>query len=253
MSRCADRSGLSSRAHHFRGVRPARRDLRRSRGVQASRVFASVCAALVASVVVGCGGEGASAGGGASEATDEADDALTTCHYPRRYFAIVDAWSCAPVPGARGTWEPKPLFPDAPTGTRPASCVYEWTGEPRARVDRAALEAYFDVAGRGAVTPACGDPDPAEADAVEIDPLLFWDPGHVGSVGCDVCGIVVGRRVWGIFPPDKIASRRIGVRLTNGESRAFQIDGSGTSRAASLTLPAPPPGVAYVQGRVLLR
>lgn len=213
-----------------------------------SSALAGVGAALLAIASVGCVSEAATSS--SVEGSEATDDALTTCRYPRRYFAFVDAPSCTAVPGTGGSWEPRPLFADAPTTTRPAACVFEWVGEERARVDRAALEAYFDAAaGRGAITPACGEPEPVSAEVSEIEP---WD-WDVGSVGCDVCGIIVGRRVWGIFPPDKIAARRIGVRLTNGETRAFQIDGSGTSRAASLTLPAPPPGVAYVQGRVLLR
>lgn len=155
------------------------------------------------------------------------------------------ARSCTPIEGRRGQWLPEPLFPDAPEDVQLSTCAYRWSGEKYSRADRDAIAAR--VGDQGALAPACGT-----SSTGGRDPRAHPAPRHpqqAGSVGCDVCGVLRNGKIWVILPPEKIAQKQFEIRLDNGETRAFEIQ-NPAARAVSVTLPAPPAGTRYLQGRV---
>lgn len=173
-----------------------------------------------------------------------------SCRYPRRYIAVVSSGACAEIPGERGTWTPTPLFPDAPPAAANA-CVYAWSGERYARVDRTALYAAIqpDTTGQ-ALTPSCSaDNQTIDLGLVEEIPTLDAY-GMAGSVGCDVCGTLVQRKIWVVLPPEKTITRQFEVRLSDGTSQYFQIQAEQGKRALSIQLPDPPVGTEYVEGHI---
>lgn len=207
--------------------------------------FASVALAAFAALLVGAC---ASAGPGAEPADDleASEDALgASCTYSRKWFATLKDRACEPVPGYRGTWVPAALFDESD----PTTCTYNWYGERYSRADQRALQASArDLEG---FAPACGPGrNPIEGELYPIENLDAL--GMAGSVGCDVCGILRGRndRINVILPPGLIVSKQLEVRLSNGQSRAFQLKAPEGARAVSFALPPPPPGTSYVSSKV---
>jgi hypothetical protein len=208
-------------------------------------------------VVAGCSAIGESSNGeeqpggaaGENEAALNGRDAAS-CRYPRRYIAVVSTGTCAEITGERGKWTPSPLFPDAPPEASNA-CVYSWSGERYAPVDRAALYTTIKPYTTGqALTPSCSaNNQTIDLGLVEEIPTLDIF-GYAGSVGCDVCGTLVERKIWVVLPPEETISRQFEVRLSNGTPQYFQIRAEEGTRALTIQLPDPPAGTEYVQGRV---
>jgi len=224
-----------------------------------SILAATALAMSMASLVIaGCtsstsddGANGANGNGGSVETDESAastdDEIRASCNSPRRYFVTyADGRACAPIPGRRGRWLPEKLFADAPDEVQSATCAYRWSGAKYSRADGDALKASVGLT--GGVAPACGDSSEPEIGLLEQIPYVDnWT--QAGSVGCDVCGVLRRGRIWVILPPEKIALKQFEVQLSNGETRAFQIQGTRAG-AVSVTLPPPPAGTSYKQGRV---
>lgn len=183
---------------------------------------------------------------GSDEVVD-ADEAQlnATCKYPRRYAAILkNGEACTNVPASRGEWVAAPAFEGAPSG----ACTYEWSGEKRARVDRATIRGYVENR-EGVLSMMCGgsatDTDGLDPGYVEeIDGLSIY--GMAGSVGCDVCGIERNGKVWVVIPPERETHGELQVPLSDGRFKAFRIRAPQGASVMSLTLPPPPPGTHYV-------
>lgn len=183
---------------------------------------------------------------GAVESTE--DEVRASCTNPRRYFVTFAEGSgaCVPIPGRRGAWIPEALFADAPPELQTSTCAYRWSGEKYSRPDGDAIAAKVGYA--NALAPACGSSSFPDVGLLQPIPNLdIWS--QAGSVGCDVCGVLRNGKLWVILPPSKVASKQFQVQLTNGQTRAFQIEAT-EARALSIALPAPPAGTRYKQGRV---
>lgn len=179
--------------------------------------------------------------------TDAAEEEVhASCTNPRRYFVAAGDEGCQEIAGRRGKWIPEALFEDAPVEVQTSTCAYRWLGERYSRPDRDALVSRLGW--QNGIAPACGSgSQPNIGDVQEIPGLDVLS--QAGSVGCDVCGILKKDRIWVVLPPDKIDLRQFEVRLSDGSSRAFEIDASA-ARALSLKLPPPPAGLTYRAGRV---
>lgn len=177
------------------------------------------------------------------------EEVRVSCTNPRRYFVAAGDEGCQQVAGRRGRWIPEALFEDAPAEVQASTCAYRWIGERYSHPDRDALVSRLGW--QKGIAPACGSgSQPNVGDVHGLQEIPGLDVfGHAGSVGCDVCGILKKDRIWVVLPPDKIALRQFEVRLTNGTSRAFEIE-AHDARALSLKLPPPPAGLAYRAGRV---
>lgn len=190
----------------------------------------------------------ATGGDGDAEAVDQ--EVSASCTNPRRYFVTFgdaeQAQACAAIPGRRGQWLPEALFDDAPEDVKRSTCAYRWSGEKYSRPDADAIVAR--VGAPNALAPACGTATTPDVGTLQPIPQLDIY-SHAGSVGCDVCGLLRRGKLWVILPPEKIATKQFEVLLDNGQSRAFQIEPTN-ARALSITLPAPPAGALYRQGRV---
>lgn len=171
-----------------------------------------------------------------------------SCKYPRRYIAVVADGACTEVTAKRGRWVPSPLFEDAPPEAN--ACVYSWSGEKWARVDRDVLYRHVQPFTSGALTPSCGKAERVR-DAVTLQPIESLDVfASAGSVGCDVCGIVKEGKLWVVLPPEKIFNRQFAVSLTDGSVAKFQIHADQDARAIAVPLPPTAQGVEYVEGHV---
>jgi hypothetical protein len=182
------------------------------------------------------------------EAVSTEEEIRASCSSPRRYFVTFREGSgtCTAIPARRGQWLPEKLFSDAPADVQSSTCAYRWSGLRYSRPDREAIEARVGI--ENGLAPACGSS--SEPDVGLLQPIPQLDiVGQAGSVGCDVCGVLRNRRIWVILPPERVASRQFAVQLSNGESRAFQIEATD-ARALSIALPPPPAGTRYKQGRV---
>jgi hypothetical protein len=215
-----------------------------------------VCAALGIAVslsVVGCASSPDAATDGApadGEVASTEAEVRGSCTNPRKYFVTYGEGSgtCEPIQGQRGRWVPEPLFPDAPADVSSSTCAYRWSGERSARPDGDALRTRVGYA--NAVAAACGSSSTPEVGLLQPIPAL--DVGtYVGSVGCDVCGVVRRGRVWVILPAERVVRNQFLVGLSDGTQRAFQIQAPG-ARAASFDLPPAPAGTRYTSGRVAI-
>ena len=210
------------------------------------RILPIVMASLCATAAMGCASANpAPADDGRApegEVGSSEDEVRASCSNPRKYFATLqDGATCQPVAAQGGRWLPEPLFGDAPS-----TCAYRWSGVKGARPDRQPL---LEVVGfQNGVAPACGSGADAGVGNVRSIPDIDFT-GQAGSVGCDVCGVVKGKIVFVILPPEKILLKQFSVGLSNGKQRSFQIE-SGDARALSVTLPPPPAGTKYLQGHV---
>ena len=206
-----------------------------------------VLGSLFGAALIGCASADPSPRASESEGEPAAaeDDLRGTCAAPRRYMAAVTEHDCTEVPAARGRWTPTPLFADAPPGT--GACFYTWYGEKNAPVDRASLQDHVGWAG-ALIPSACGS---EHLEQLQVEPAVDFDPGSmVGAVGCDVCGMQKDGHVWVIIPPERTSFHVVTVPLSNGTKLSFQMKKADAVRAATLTLPPPPAGAHYVNGRI---
>ena len=220
------------------------------------RLFSRVSLAGLAGVAgltgalgtMGCASS-APAPSGEAAPTDEAESEVrASCTNPRRYFATYREGSgtCEPIAGQRGQWLPKPLFADAPPDVQASTCTYEWSGERYSRPDRDAIASK--VGWGNGLAASCGTSSNPDVGALQPIPGIdYW--AQAGSVGCDVCGVVRNGKIWVVLPPEKIYRKQFEVQLSNGDTRAFQIQATD-ARALSIDLPPPPAGVRYKSGRV---
>ena len=210
-------------------------------------VLASLLAAACASEPVPAD-EGGRADEG--EVTSTEDEVRASCTSPRKYFATFRNGSggCTVIVGHRGRWVPEPLFVDAPADVQLSTCAFRWAGAKGSPPDRERL--LQEVGFENGLAPACGTSSAVSLGNLQPIPSIdILTQG--GSVGCDVCGIVRDRVVWAILPPEKTRLKQFAVRLSDGQERAFQISGA-EGPAVSITLPPPPRGTKYVQGRVTI-
>jgi hypothetical protein len=184
---------------------------------------------------------------GESVSTEE--EIRASCSSPRRYFVTFREGSgtCTPIAARRGQWLPEKLFADAPADVQASTCAYRWSGLKYSRPDHDAIRAR--VGETNGLAPACGSGSAPDIGLLQPIPHVEDIGTQAGSVGCDVCGIVRSGRIWVILPPEKITHKQFEVQLSNGQSRAFQIE-TTDARALSIALPPPPAGARYKQGRV---
>lgn len=187
--------------------------------------------------------EGAAEGAGQSE-----DEIRASCTNPRSYYATLTepGARCEAIAARRGQWIPEPLFKDAPADVQISTCAYAWKGEKYSRPDRDAI--YGELGYSNGLTPSCGASSAPEIGALTPIPYVE-DWTQAGSVGCDVCGILKRGNVWVILPPDRSFRKQLQVQLSNGDTRAFQIQPTD-ARALMIQLPAAPRGTSYKEGRV---
>ena len=209
--------------------------------------LASVSLAALAALLLGaCASAGPGSDAEPADDLEASEDALgASCTYSRKWFVTLKDRVCEPVAGYRGTWVPSALF----DGDDATTCTYSWVGERYSRADQRALERTARE-GEG-FAPACGPGrHPIEGELLPIEQLDAL--GMAGSVGCDVCGILKGRndRINVILPPGLIVSKQLEVKLSNGQSRAFQLKAPEGARAVSFALPPPPAGTSYVSSKV---
>lgn len=188
--------------------------------------------------------------GAPGDGLDEGESEVrASCTNPRRYFVFVSPEGdtrCEAIQGRHGEWVPEaqPVFADAPAEVQRATCVLTWVGDPWSRPDRDALTAK--IGWQNAAAAACGSHAKPGIGLLEPIPYVEnWTQG--GAVGCDVCGITRGNDLWVVLPPERVGRHEVEVRLTNGTTKAFRIQGDASAMA--LELPAPPPGAAWVEGR----
>ena len=218
--------------------------------------FVAGMAAIVATASIGCSsasdGTGAAAAepggeGNEAEAVATQEEIRASCSNPREYFAtfLEGSGTCAPIPARNGQWLPEKLFADAPDDVQATTCAYRWSGAKYSRPDRDAIAAK--VGYENGLAPACGAS--STPDVGLLQPIPDIDIfAQVGSVGCDVCGVIRRGKMWVVLP-ERVAQKQFQVRLDNGQTLSFQIAATA-ARALSLTLPPPPPGTRYESGRV---
>jgi len=212
-----------------------------------ARLAVGLLASAAALAAAGCSGDVVEPSGeeGDEVASSEAE-VRASCNSPRRYFAVRRESACVEVSGYRGRWVPEAIFADAPETMSAGTCAYRWVGKKYSRADGDALRRTLGA--YDALAPACGAG--SLPDIARIRPIDAMDiHGMAGSVGCDVCGIVKERRLLAVLPPDRIRSGQFAVKLSDGTTKMFEIEGA-ESRAVSIDLPALPEGVAYEQGRI---
>lgn len=166
--------------------------------------------------------------------------------YARKFLVTLDGRSCGDVEGRRGTW----IASSLEEGAADSVCTMEWKGEKYSRADMDALRAF--VTQEDAMTAACGS-GPTIGDAY-LTPIPQLDVvGMIGANGCDVCGkLRRDGRIIVVLPPYRTASKQFEVPLSDGSSRAFQINAAEGARAVSVQLPPPPAGTTYTASRVTI-
>lgn len=163
--------------------------------------------------------------------------------YARKFYVTLASRSCADVVGHRGKWIASSL-----EETDDAVCTMTWQGEKYSRADMDALRAF--VKETDAMTAACGSS--AFPDVGSLTPIPRLDViGMIGANGCDVCGkIRRDGKIIVVLPPYRTASKQFEVPVSDGTSRAFQINAAEGARAVTVQLPALPAGVTYSASRV---
>lgn len=166
--------------------------------------------------------------------------------YARKFLVTLDGRSCGDVEGRRGKWIASPLE----EGAADSVCTMTWNGEKYSRADMEALRAF--VTQQDAMTAACGS-GPTIGDAY-LTPIPRLDVvGMIGANGCDVCGkLRRDGKIIVVLPPYRTASKQFEVPLSDGTSRAFQINAAEGARAVSVQLPPPPAGTTYTATRVTI-
>jgi hypothetical protein len=176
--------------------------------------------------------------------SDESEVRACNDLYARKFFVTLDGRSCGDVEGRRGKWVATQLE----EGAKDSVCTMTWQGEKYSRADMDALRAF--VKQTDAMTAACGSND--KPDLGYLTPIPQLDAiGMIGAHGCDVCGkIRRDGKIIVVLPPFRTASKQFEVPLSDGTSRAFQIEAPEGARAVSVQLPALPAGVTYAASRV---
>lgn len=187
----------------------------------------------------------------AGQADDEGDIAfaeseLRACNetYSRKWFLSLDGRACADIPGYQGTWIATALDDSASDSV----CTMTWQGEKYSRADMDALRAF--VTEREAMTAACGSS--AVVDVGSLTPIPHIDVlAHIGANGCDVCGkLRRDGKIIVVLPPFRTTLKQFQVPLSDGTSKAFQINAAEGAKAVAVQLPSLPAGVTYSASRV---
>ncbi len=176
--------------------------------------------------------------------TDESEVRACNEGYARTWVVTLRDRACADVEGLRGKWIAAPLE----EGAIDAVCTMTWQGERYSRADMDALRAFVRV-NVDAMVPSCSG---AVVDVGALTPIPHIDIlAQVGANGCDVCGkLRRDGKIIVVLPPFRISLKQFEVPLTDGTSRAFQIDAPPGARAVSVALPPPPSGTQYAASRV---
>lgn len=181
-----------------------------------------------------------------AEDVDREEGEVRACSedYARKFFVTLDGRSCGDVVGHRGAWIASPLE----EGAADSVCTMEWRGEKYSRADMDALRAF--VKEKDAMTAACGSG--ASIGDAYLTPIPHLDVvGMIGANGCDVCGkLRRNGKIIVVLPPFRTAAKQFEVPLSDGTSRAFQIQAPEGARAVSVQLPELPSGVTYAASRV---
>ena len=161
--------------------------------------------------------------------------------YARKYFVTLDGRSCGDVEGRRGKWIATALE----DGASDSVCTVEWKGERYSRADVDALRVF--VKQTDVMTAACDKPDLGYLTPIpQLDVI-----GMIGANGCDVCGkLRRDGKIIVVLPPYRTASKQFEIPLSDGTSRAFQVNAAEGARAVAVQLPALPAGVTYAASRV---
>lgn len=212
--------------------------------------------------VQGCASDSGADGEAAGD--DEAEITGANCfERPRRYeLSLAEGHACEDIRAHGGRWVARPLFGDAPASFRDRACVVKWSASRRGAQPDASVLATLP--GVTMVTPDCtGARTCSSANAcstIEADvKLIPFEPepdivAQTGASGCDVCGVVTGGKIWVIDPPWLLpGARKINVGLTGGAARTFIVDKPAGVQAYAVTLPPPPAGQSYVEGRIKIR
>jgi hypothetical protein len=162
------------------------------------------------------------------------------------WFVSGDEAACEDARGALGTW--RPTTRDAEGGL--AFCTMTWFPDVAAPADVLALRTRLSAI-VSAMAPACNGAVPEPAQLTEI--AYLDDPSAMGTNGCDVCGTLMTNGWMKAIFPAEAKRRAFEVSMTNGVSRAFQIETTPSATAAVFRLPPPPAGVSYVPGRIAIR
>jgi hypothetical protein len=164
--------------------------------------------------------------------------------YARQFFVTLDGRSCSEVVGLRGKWVASSLE----EGAKDSVCTMTWEGEKYSRADMDALRAF--VKQTDAMTAACGSS--SSIGNAYLTPIPHLDViAHIGANGCDVCGKVRrDGKIIVVLPPYRTGSKQFEVPLSDGTSRAFQIEAAEGARAVRVQLPELPAGVTYAASRV---
>jgi hypothetical protein len=213
--------------------------------------------------VQGCASE-PGADGAEPAGDDEAELAGAKCfESPRRYeLSLAEGHACEDIRAHGGRWVARPLFGDAPASLRDRACIVKWSPSRRnAPPDPTVLAAAPGVlmvapdctgARTCSSASACSTVE-ANVQQIPFEPEPDIVP-YTGASGCDVCGVVSGGKIWVIDPPWLLpGTRKINVGLTGGAARTFVVDKPAGVQAYAVTLPPPPPGQSYVEGRIKIR
>ena len=170
----------------------------------------------------------------------------TPCTNAKRYYVVSAERECAEVKVDEGQWSFTSLFPGAPEYVTRHACAYTWSGRLGASPNQAALEAALGKT--YALTPVCEPALPTMPVLALAEPtdIVLTVPSS-GSVGCDVCGIVWGDRMWLVIAPS-ILHKHTEVMRASGAIARFNLAFSA-ARAATAALPAGGAD-AYVNGFV---
>ena len=194
-------------------------------------------------------GERPAVADGESDSEDEiafAESELRACSesYARKWFVSLDGRACADVVGYRGKWIATALDDSAKDNV----CTMTWQGEKYSRADMDALRAF--VTEREAMTAACGSS--AVVDVGSLTPIPHIDViSHIGANGCDVCGkLRRDGKIIVVLPPFRTSLKQFQIPLSDGTSKAFQINAAEGAKAVAVQLPALPDGVTYAASRV---
>lgn len=191
-----------------------------------------------------CSSSNEQAGGEGALDADESEVRACNESYARQWVVTLKDRSCADVTGVRGKWVAAPLE----SGAIDAVCTMTWQGERYSRADMDALRAFVRV-NVDAMVPTCSG---AVVDVGSLTPIPHVDiMAQVGANGCDVCGkLRRDGKIIVVLPPFRTSLRQFEVPLSDGTSRAFQIEAPPGARAVAVQLPPAPAGVAYTASRV---
>jgi hypothetical protein len=197
-----------------------------------------IAAAFVALAVGGCVATEAAPETSSASAL-EAGGSCQSGHSRVAFIVVLGDQACRDVVTPSGRFRAAPLFPGAPKTV--GACLMTWVGAGPADSEALARQALVVTP-----APACDEPSAVAGDLTPLDGI----PAFTGSAGCDVCGVVKRMEMFAVLPPNLTPVKEFQVALTNGQTKAFALDVPAGARAASVTLPPPPAGASYVEGRI---